>query len=104
MRDERILERRLTAQIQRMGGFCIKLLPYVETGIPDRLVCLPGGFMCFVEFKAHDRKSDSWEDRMTQLDPRQRIWANRLLNLLIERRTIFNEKDYNCFLKRLEKL
>lgn len=49
MRKESGLEARLFKGVKRAGGMPIKLT--TRTGIPDRLVVLPGGRVVFVELK-----------------------------------------------------
>jgi len=46
----------LKAEVEKLGGLCIKFLATYFTGIPDRLVLLPGGRMYFVELKAPGKK------------------------------------------------
>lgn len=51
MREAHI-EGELTRRIKANGGLCIKLVPMFFAGLPDRLVLMPGGKMCFVETKS----------------------------------------------------
>lgn len=51
MAGEKYLEKRLREAVERLGGLCIKLLPFLFTGLPDRMVLLPGGKIYFVELK-----------------------------------------------------
>ena len=37
---------------RRLGGLALKFVSPGMDGVPDRLVLLPGGRMCFVEVKA----------------------------------------------------
>lgn len=48
---ERQVEKELTARVKARGGWAIKLLPSVS-GLPDRMVLLPGGRLIFVELKS----------------------------------------------------
>jgi hypothetical protein len=48
---ESAVERRLTREVQRLGGVSVKIMPVVA-GTPDRLILLPGGQMYLVETKA----------------------------------------------------
>lgn len=48
---EREVERRLRDGIKNMGGLCLKLVSPGFTGVPDRLILLPGGVVCFAELK-----------------------------------------------------
>lgn len=50
MRENKI-EERLGKQVKALRGWSIKFLPSVS-GLPDRIVLLPGGRIYFVELKA----------------------------------------------------
>lgn len=45
------VENYLRDSVKDVGGWCIKLPAIYETGIPDRIVIMPGGKICFVELK-----------------------------------------------------
>jgi hypothetical protein len=47
---ESTVEAHLFAEVQKRGGWCLKLVP-TKAGIPDRMVLLPGGRMYLVELK-----------------------------------------------------
>ena len=49
---ERDLERYTTTVIKSHGGRARKFISPGYAGVPDRLVLMPGGKMCFVELKA----------------------------------------------------
>ena len=49
---ERELESMLMRFTRRKGGLALKFVSPGMDGVPDRLVLLPGGRMCFVEVKA----------------------------------------------------
>lgn len=48
---ESTVEGHLCRSVKTLGGLCIKLNPFGVRGIPDRLVLLPVGRVCFVELK-----------------------------------------------------
>ena len=50
MRENRV-EKVLGWEVKDLGGWAIKLLPSVS-GLPDRMVLLPGGRLVFVELKS----------------------------------------------------
>lgn len=56
MSSEKIIERALTAEVRSLGGWSLKLLCQFVTGLPDRLVLLPGGVMFFAEIKSTGKK------------------------------------------------
>ena len=49
---EKEIESYLRDRIRRIGGKAYKLVSPGSNGMPDRLVCLPGGRVIFVELKA----------------------------------------------------
>lgn len=53
---ERIVEQELVKTARRYGGMAIKMNSQSVTGMPDRLVLLPGGRLGFVELKAPGEK------------------------------------------------
>ena len=53
---EAFIEERLVDEVKALGGIALKFTPMGYNGMPDRVVLLPGGRMCFVEFKAPSKK------------------------------------------------
>ena len=53
---EKEIEVCLREQVKSLGGKAYKFVSPGNTGVPDRLVCLPGGRIAFVELKAPGRK------------------------------------------------
>ncbi len=53
---EREIEKRLIKPIEALGGLCWKLTVPAVTGVPDRLILLPGAHIVFVETKAPGKK------------------------------------------------
>jgi hypothetical protein len=48
---ERDVEAHLRLRVEKAGGLCVKFLPDLMTGMPDRIVLLPGGVVVWVETK-----------------------------------------------------
>ena len=48
---EREVEAYLRTRVEQAGGICVKFLPDLVTGMPDRVVLLPGGVVVWVETK-----------------------------------------------------
>lgn len=48
---EKVLEKQLITEIKRLHGWCLKLWSISFTGLPDRMILLPGGKLRFVEVK-----------------------------------------------------
>ncbi len=54
---ESVIESYLRDEVKKAGGRAYKFISPGNNGVPDRLVCLPGGCVAFVETKAPGRKS-----------------------------------------------
>lgn len=90
---ESYIERRiLKPAIEALGGLCWKLTAVGITGIPDRLILLPGGRIYFVETKTKGGK----------LSARQRIVHTQLRKLGFEVWEIWSREDVDKFIKYLE--
>lgn len=48
---ERDVEAYLRTRVEQAGGLCVKFIPDLVTGMPDRVVILPGGVVVWVETK-----------------------------------------------------
>ena len=61
---ERDIERALVGMVKRHGGFCLKWVCPGWSGVPDRIILLPGGRVIFVELKrpkgGEIRKLQDW--------------------------------------------
>lgn len=67
--NEKTIERKLTAMVMTRGGIAVKLAATGISGMPDRLILLPGGRMAFVETKATGKKPRALqEQRMLMLE------------------------------------
>ncbi len=49
---ESVIESYMRDQVRALGGKAYKFVSPGNAGVPDRLVCLPGGRVAFVELKA----------------------------------------------------
>lgn len=68
---ESAVERRLAAGVRAKRGLCWKFVSPGTSGVPDRIVVLPGGTVWFVELKADDgRLSDRQAMILRQLADR----------------------------------
>ena len=56
MSIEKLLEPRLRNEVKKMGGIALKFTSHITTGMPDRMVLLPGGRIYFVELKSTKKK------------------------------------------------
>ena len=48
---EKDIERHLRDGVKHLGGWCLKFVTPGFTGVPDRIVIMPGGRIAFVELK-----------------------------------------------------
>lgn len=69
---ERDIEKALVAMIKRRGGLCLKWVCPGWSGVPDRIVLLPGARVLFVELKRPkggkiSRLQQWWRDQLVRL-------------------------------------
>ncbi len=49
--NEKKIEKKLRIEVEKLGGLAIKLQSQYFTGLPDRLILIPGGVIRFAEIK-----------------------------------------------------
>lgn len=54
--SEKVLEAELRERCKALGWMCIKLTSQYQRGLPDRLILMPGGRVCFAEVKTTGKK------------------------------------------------
>jgi len=54
--EEAVVEKRLKKEIEKIGGKALKFVSPGMSGVPDRIVFLPGGKIIFIELKAPGKK------------------------------------------------
>ncbi len=59
---EKDIEQYLVRKVRELGGIAYKFVSPGHAGAPDRLVCFPGGYQCFVELKAPGKKTRPLQD------------------------------------------
>lgn len=84
MTREKSIETYLCKQVKVAGGYCIKLSPLGNVGIPDRLVLLPGAVVVFVECK---KPKGGVVSRL------QKWWRDEIGKLGFEHRFVFTRED-----------
>lgn len=89
---EKTIEKRLREAIKKVGGRAYKFLSPGVSGVPDRIVILPGGRIYFVELKAAGRKP-------TKL---QEVQMSRLRELGCEVRVVTGICGLEKFLEEVE--
>jgi len=91
MDSEKLIEKTLNAEVKSLGGWSLKLLCQFVTGLPDRLVLLPGGVIFFVEVKSTGKKPT----------PVQRLVHEKLRRLGFRVEVIDSLKQLNEILNNL---
>lgn len=89
--SEKAVERHLTKEVERVGGWCIKLLTAYINGLPDRLCLFPGGVAAFVETKSRGDKA-----RKLQLK-----WINKLRGLGFKAEVIDTIEGIDDFINQM---
>ena len=59
---EKDIELHLKNEVKKLGGRAYKFVSPGNSGVPDRLVVLPGGFVWFVELKATGKKTTALQN------------------------------------------
>lgn len=88
---EKQIEALLTYGVKKIGGVAYKFVSPGNSGVPDRIIVMPGGKIYFVELKRTDGK-------LTCLQSRQ---INRLQRLGCETVVLYGNVDVSNFLLRL---
>ena len=86
--SEKVLEKYLVAEVKSLGGWAVKLLSGLVTGLPDRLCLLPGGVVAFVEVKTTGKKAT----------PRQLIVHKKLRQLGFQVEVLDSKEGINNFI------
>ena len=66
MESEKATEKYLKDEIKKLGGTAYKFVSPGNTGVPDRIVCLPGGTAIFIELKSEGKHSTPNQKRQQQ--------------------------------------
>lgn len=85
---EKDIERKLVAMVKRRGGYCLKWVCPGWSGVPDRIILLPGGRVVFVELK---------RPQGGRLSDLQRWWAKQLIGLGFDHWVIWDQEDLAWF-------
>lgn len=69
---EREIEKKLRRLVESRRGWCLKWVCPGWSGVPDRILLLPGGRVIFVETKRpkggkYSAMQDKWRDWLTEL-------------------------------------
>lgn len=61
---EKDLEAKFRKRVDEAGCKALKFISPGNSGVPDRLVLIPGGRVCFVELKQEGKKPRAIQERM----------------------------------------
>lgn len=69
---EKDIERKLRRLVESHRGWCLKWVCPGWSGVPDRIILLPGGVVMFAELKRpkggrYSAMQDKWRDWLTEL-------------------------------------
>ena len=88
--SEKVLEAELRERCKALGWMCIKLTSQYQRGLPDRLILMPGGHVCFAEIKTTGKKPTALQrvthERLRALGYRVEVvdTTDSLDNLIVE--------------------
>ena len=88
--SEKVLEAGLRERCKALGWMCIKLTSQYQRGLPDRLILMPGGRVCFAEIKTTGKKPTALQrvthERLRALGYRVEVvdTTESLDNLIVE--------------------
>lgn len=54
--SEKYLEKKLREEVKKLGGIALKFQSSSFTGMPDRIILLPGSAVMWIELKSEDKK------------------------------------------------
>ena len=83
---EKEIEKKLRNTVAKFGGQCLKWVCPGWSGVPDRIILLPGGRVIFAELK---------RPKGGVVSPMQTYWRRRLEGLGFTVWHIYNERDVN---------
>lgn len=88
---EKQIEKKLRVEVGRLNGVAVKLQSQYYTGLPDRMILMPGGRIRFAEIKTTGKKPT----------PRQKIVHQELRSLGFQVDVIDSEVGLQRFLEEL---
>ena len=89
--NEKLIERKLRDSVKKLGGTALKYTSPYDTGMPDRLVLMPGGRAYFVELKTTGKKPTAL----------QSVTIKRLQDLGFIAVVIDSQDLLDCFIERI---
>lgn len=83
---EREIEKKLVKMVERHGGLCLKWVCPGWSGVPDRIILLPGGRVIFAETK---------RPKGGKVEKLQLWWHRKLLDLGFLAVVVWNAEHVN---------
>ncbi len=78
MDSEKRVEALLTSGVKRMGGLAYKFVSPGNSGVPDRIILMPGGKIYFVELKREGGQLTNLQKRQINRIRRLDCWVDVL--------------------------
>lgn len=88
---EKEIEKKLVEGVKKIGGIAYKWVSPGNDGVPDRMVCLPGGSVVFVELKTE----------VGRLSGRQKVQIKRLQALGFDVQVLYGAGEVEEFLRAI---
>ncbi len=85
---EKDIEKKLREMVEKHGGLCLKWVCPGWSGVPDRIILLPGGRIIFTELK---------RPKGGKLSKLQKWWAKKLIDLGFSHWVLWDMDDLECF-------
>jgi len=89
---EKAVEEYLVSEVKKLGGKAPKWTAPGNTGVPDRIVILPGGRVYFIECK---------KPKGSKTSARQKLWHRYLSDLGANVRQTFTKEEVDEFIKEV---
>jgi hypothetical protein len=90
--NEKLIEKKLREEVIKLGGIALKFASQTYTGMPDRIILMPGGKTSFVEIKTTGKKATPIQTRNLEL----------LCTMGFDARLIDDQRGLDSLLKDLE--
>ena len=87
---EKQIEAYLVKSVRRIGGVAYKFVSPAHRGVADRIVCLPGGVVWFIELKTAGGR----------LSPLQKIFADEMARLNQNYACLWSKEDVDTWIQQ----
>ena len=87
---EKQIEAHLVKKVKALGGVAYKFVSPAHRGVADRIVCLPGGVVWFIELKAPDGR----------LSPLQKVFADEMARMNQNYCVLWSKEDVDTWINQ----